>query len=847
LGSILEHVNESPRADVLQQLTDPARAWLNSKNILVLEGQFLYYQGSNNYAVAMQESEHTILISRDLWNQIKDQAKPLQEFLEVVASHPHQAIALKDVSSSPSLSRILRTYVPDSTSTSSPSLSKSPIQLWRLLAALAVFVVLKFLPMPVPTIAALGIAAGAWILLWFLSPSGDASAKPKYDDKVKAVIRHLEKLSVSHSSEIAQDFMFTVGRAESLQAYLENDSRDKYFDGPTSFEAAKMAAPIISVAFSRAIKAHKSYLTSHHPTWFPTPKIFLRATVAILKGESVEDVFNQENVVQKISREEKSDEALALTSTYVARAVAAKGGFRLFVKYSLTGKENQDRIAKELGIDPENPAASLTEQEIEKVPSRWSLWYETFAQYRAGFYENHDNAGFEASQVRLRGIRNIYMASAAASAVLSILLAYTHHTSFWPAVLITIPSLSVVWNPTKFMKVMKAKSSHQLPYVSKRFLSKAEQILPIAREIPNGWLSTDHIQISRLTMFLSLWTTAYVAESAAISTHSWIPLLHFLLGLIVTLVVSDLVHWIHNLTHPGAPLTLGQQLSQGWQAYRVGFDLNSLTGTLRLRSHRTPPIPARWFLVRHRKPENADILLGRSLDPPLAHVDETSDDVDTTWLLFTQLQDHFRNRLPIKVVISPSLRARQTAQPFLDLAREWNVPLEVLIDERAFEMDFGDLAGQRRGDLTGAKKANFARLVEFQDVTRKAPGGEAPLDVIDRAHALRHEIELELKKNPGMPVVVFSHWGFLNALSADLEVPAVYDSDSRYKVKNFEYGSVTEVQAGMNRPLAPTSLSARGLWDFIVQGLVRIGKGMTFTRLPYRIQLRSLYSILAAA
>ena len=119
------------------------------------------------------------------------------------------------------------------------------------------------------------------------------------------------------------------------------------------------------------------------------------------------------------------------------------------------------------------------------------------------------------------------------------------------------------------------------------------------------------------------------------------------------------------------------------------------------------------------------------------------------WLLAERTKD-----LKIDMIIaSPMLRARQTAEPAADMHG-----LEILVDDRLIEQDYGIYEGVSRFDEGFlANKRHFAF---------RYPGGESMMDVAHRVYGLLEEIR---QKYAGKSVLLVCHGGVCRVIRTFFE------------------------------------------------------------------------------
>jgi broad specificity phosphatase PhoE len=108
---------------------------------------------------------------------------------------------------------------------------------------------------------------------------------------------------------------------------------------------------------------------------------------------------------------------------------------------------------------------------------------------------------------------------------------------------------------------------------------------------------------------------------------------------------------------------------------------------------------------------------------------------------------------PLRVISSPLLRARETAEK-LTASRD----VEIEIDERWIEVDYGELEGTRVGAVDPAVWQRWR-----SDVTWAPPGGESLADVGRRVRAACESLAAEAASRD---VVVVSHVSPIKAAAA---------------------------------------------------------------------------------
>ena len=153
----------------------------------------------------------------------------------------------------------------------------------------------------------------------------------------------------------------------------------------------------------------------------------------------------------------------------------------------------------------------------------------------------------------------------------------------------------------------------------------------------------------------------------------------------------------------------------------------------------------RIFVARHGQTQwNAENKICGRTDLPLTEEGQTQ----------AQLLADRTRELDIDVIISsPMLRARQTAAPTAALHG-----LEVLVDQRLIEQDFGI--------YEGADRQEPAFLANKRHFAIRYPGGESMMDVAYRVYGLLEEIK---EKYPGKNVLLVCHGGICRVVRTYFE------------------------------------------------------------------------------
>jgi probable phosphoglycerate mutase len=170
--------------------------------------------------------------------------------------------------------------------------------------------------------------------------------------------------------------------------------------------------------------------------------------------------------------------------------------------------------------------------------------------------------------------------------------------------------------------------------------------------------------------------------------------------------------------------------------------------------------------------------------------------------------------LPIEAVYSsPMERARETAAP-LAAARG----LEVEVDQRLNEMDYGEWAGQPYRELS---RTDLWKRVQARPLDARFPGGEAVREAQARMVAA---IEAMFQRHPAATVAAFSHADPIKLAVAHL-VGLHGDLMQRLVI---DLGSVTALRVG-DGPPALVRLNDAGGLDRLVpptgRGRGRAGRG----------------------
>jgi probable phosphomutase (TIGR03848 family) len=118
--------------------------------------------------------------------------------------------------------------------------------------------------------------------------------------------------------------------------------------------------------------------------------------------------------------------------------------------------------------------------------------------------------------------------------------------------------------------------------------------------------------------------------------------------------------------------------------------------------------------------------------------------------------------LPIRAVVcSPQLRCRRTVEPLVDA-----LGVEVSVDDRFAEVDYGEWTGRKLGDLF---KEPLWAVVQAHPSAAVFPGGEGLAEVQNRAVAAVREHDARLAEQHGGDVlwVACTHGDVIKAVVAD--------------------------------------------------------------------------------
>ena len=152
----------------------------------------------------------------------------------------------------------------------------------------------------------------------------------------------------------------------------------------------------------------------------------------------------------------------------------------------------------------------------------------------------------------------------------------------------------------------------------------------------------------------------------------------------------------------------------------------------------------RLVLIRHGESEgNRDRVFTRTPEVPLTDAGRAQVLRAAEWVA--------ARYLPVAVVSSPFLRARQTAAILAE-----RLALAVRVEEDLREQSYGELAGQPYAALRAASDYDPARYWLW-----RPPGGETLVEVAARAGAALDRVAAG---TPGSDVVVVSHGGVMAAL-----------------------------------------------------------------------------------
>jgi prepilin-type processing-associated H-X9-DG protein len=143
--------------------------------------------------------------------------------------------------------------------------------------------------------------------------------------------------------------------------------------------------------------------------------------------------------------------------------------------------------------------------------------------------------------------------------------------------------------------------------------------------------------------------------------------------------------------------------------------------------------------------------------------------------------------VPGRIVISPFLRTRQTAEPTIERFPE--VPVEIWPIQEFTYWDRDNWSGSAP-EVMQDEVARFWRVAD--PTYRQGGGAESFGDLLGRARAALSRLE---RMEVEAPVLLFTHGHFMQALRHDLNFPdwsmqqkmaTFYEVDERFKVKNTE-------------------------------------------------------------
>lgn len=106
---------------------------------------------------------------------------------------------------------------------------------------------------------------------------------------------------------------------------------------------------------------------------------------------------------------------------------------------------------------------------------------------------------------------------------------------------------------------------------------------------------------------------------------------------------------------------------------------------------------------------------------------------------------------------SPLGRARETAQIIVEMVQErTDKIIELIVDEQAKELDFGDLESKAKGELTSEQKEQADRIRQGLDVTVRPANGESFKDLLLRRHEALKGLSRQ-ERYRGKTVVLIGH------------------------------------------------------------------------------------------
>ncbi len=229
------------------------------------------------------------------------------------------------------------------------------------------------------------------------------------------------------------------------------------------------------------------------------------------------------------------------------------------------------------------------------------------------------------------------------------------------------------------------------------------------------------------------------------------------------------------------------------------LEINPQTGAIRY-STEGPVVGAQYDLwgVRHgeTKAVEFNMIYGAKEIPPLTHLSEKGQlqARQSARTLFEALESKIRAGEGIVVVVSPLMRTKETAQPFIDLVREISgAKLRIVEEEDAREISIGEGEGKMYRPVPQEKKRELEeygfkeemssqedldafRNMRGSNAIARMPNGENYMDVLIRSKRMLEGFNAEYR---GKTVVLFGHSAALTSVSVLLRkwIAAQRDED----------------------------------------------------------------------
>jgi probable phosphoglycerate mutase len=158
--------------------------------------------------------------------------------------------------------------------------------------------------------------------------------------------------------------------------------------------------------------------------------------------------------------------------------------------------------------------------------------------------------------------------------------------------------------------------------------------------------------------------------------------------------------------------------------------------------------PTRWYIIRHGQTEfNArNIVQGSGIDAPL---DATGHHQAASFF------NQYRNIPFGAIYVSGLQRTAQTVEPFSKLG------LHLMRLPELNEINWGELEGQQGSPSVRAVFHETIQRWTCGELDYRIPGGESPLEVLDR---LKRGLDLIQKTAPPGPILICSHGRTLRIL-----------------------------------------------------------------------------------